>query len=168
MNICWLDIVILIPVLYGLVRGLIRGIVTELMAIIAVIIGIVGTRLWGAAFTAWLMSTFEWQQNISTGIAYSLLFIGIATGMTILGRLFIKLLKAIHLSGLNRALGGVFGMAKWTLILLGIIYINNLLDARFQYMPTEVVKQSVLYGHASDYSVIVWNNASKSNILHAN
>ena len=55
----WLDALLLLPLLIGLIRGLMRGLITELIAILAVVIGVVGARLWGARFSAWLLLQTE-------------------------------------------------------------------------------------------------------------
>ncbi len=144
----WLDIVILLPLLIGLVRGTMRGLITEVIAIAAVILGFIGAKLWGQPFSEWLLTQFTWPQPVCDAVAYALLFLGIAIALNIVGRLFSKLLKAIQLGWINRLLGAAFGLAKWTLIVLAIVFCVNKLDAQFKFLQPELKKQSIIYPEA--------------------
>ena len=73
----WLDALLLLPLLIGLIRGLMRGFITELIAILAVVLGVVGARLWGARFSAWILAQTTWPAGVCDVIAYALLFLGI-------------------------------------------------------------------------------------------
>lgn len=141
----WLDVIILLPLLVGLIRGLMRGLVTEFIAILAVILGCVGAHLWGETFSSWMQSQFTWPENICTVVAAVLLFLAIAIVMNLIGKLFTKLLSAIHLGWLNRLSGGLFGTLKWAIIVLFFIFLNDKLDNVFHYMSDDLKKQSVTY-----------------------
>lgn len=142
----WLDILLLLPLLVGLVRGLMRGLITEIIAILAIILGVVGARLWATKFSAWLLLQFAWPEAVCHVVAYSLLFLAIAIVLNIMGRLLSKLLRAIQLGFINRLLGGVFGMVKWLVVVLVVVFCINMLDSYFHFLDnSEVVKTSTLY-----------------------
>lgn len=144
----WLDIVILLPLLIGLVRGTMKGLITEIIAIAAVILGFIGAKIWGKVFSAWLLNQFTWPQPVCDAIAYALLFLGIAVALNIVGRLLSKLLKAIKLAWVNRLLGATFGVIKWGLIVLAIVFCVNKLDEQFKFLQPELKKQSIIYSEA--------------------
>ena len=144
----WLDIVILLPLLVGLVRGTMRGLITEIIAIAAVILGFIGAKIWGQLFSAWLLSQFTWPQPVCDAVAYALLFLGIAIALNFAGRLLSKLLKAIKLAWVNRLLGATFGLLKWGLIVLAIVFCVNKLDQQFNFLQPELKKQSIIYPEA--------------------
>ena len=144
----WLDIVILLPLLIGLVRGTMRGLITEVIAIAAVILGFIGAKLWGKIFSDWLLSQFTWPQPVCDAVAYALLFLAIAVALNIVGRLISKLLKAIKLGWANRLLGASFGVLKWGLIVLALVFCVNKLDEQFKFLQPELKKQSIVYPEA--------------------
>jgi len=148
----WLDIVILLPLLIGLVRGIMRGLITEIIAILAVVFGFVGAKLWGKVFSAWLMTQFTWPQGVCDAVAYALLFLGIAIVLNILGRLLSKLLKAINLGWINRALGATFGILKWGVIVLAVVFCVNKLDKQFHFIQSDLKQQSVVYPIAVNWA----------------
>ena len=141
----WLDAIILLPLLIGLIRGLMRGLVTELIAILAVILGCVGARIWGPVFSHWIAQQVSWAQAICDVIAYALLFVAIAVALNLLGKLFSRLLKAIHLGFVNRLLGAVFGTLKWAIIVLTLVFLTDRLDRQFHFIKSELKQSSVTY-----------------------
>lgn len=154
----WLDALLLLPLLIGLVRGMMRGLITELIAIMAVVFGVLGARLWGAAFSTWLLRQMAWPSPVCDVVAYALLFLGIAILLNLLGRLLSKLLRAIHLGFLNRLGGGLFGMTKWLLIVLTLVFIVNCLDRQFAFLQkSEVVRTSLLYTPCVEASNYLYN-----------
>lgn len=148
----WLDIIILLPLLIGLVRGLMKGLITEIIAIAAVVFGFIGAKLWGQAFSAWILTQFTWPQAVCDAVAYALLFLGISIALHFVARLISKLLSAISLGWINRLLGAAFGVAKWSLIVLAIVFCVNKLDMQFHFLQPEVKSSSLLYPYAVKYA----------------
>jgi len=148
----WLDIVILLPLLVGLVRGFMKGLITEIIAILAVVLGFIGAKLWGQAFSAWILTQFTWPQPVCDAVAYSLLFLGITLALNIVARLISKLLKAIHLGWMNRLFGAFFGAAKWSLVVLALVFCVNKLDTQFHFMKDDLKSDSLLYPTAVKYA----------------
>ena len=125
-----------------------RGLITEVIAILAVILGFIGAKIWGQDSSAWLLTQFTWPQPVCDAVAYALLFLGIAVALAIVGKLLSKLLKAISLAWLNRLLGALFGLLKWGLIVLAIVFCVNKLDQQFHFLQPELKQQSIIYPEA--------------------
>ena len=133
----WLDILILLPLLIGLVRGLMKGLIVEVSSIVAILLGFFGAKYWSAAFANWLMQQFEWSETACIVVAYALLFAGIALGLNIVARLLSKLFQKIQLGWLNRLLGGLFGTAKWGIVIIALVLCVHNLDKQFQFLQPE-------------------------------
>ena len=159
MQVSWLDIVILLPLLIGLVRGLMRGLVIELTAILAVVLGLVGAKLWGTLFSVWLIQQFAWPEAICTVVAYALLFLGITISLNLFAKLLSKLFKAVNLSWLNRLGGAVFGVAKWTAIMLLVVLCVHRLDDQFHFFKEDLKQQSIIYTYTTPLSEKAWDTA---------
>ncbi|MCQ2342555.1 MAG: CvpA family protein [Paludibacteraceae bacterium] len=158
-KICWLDVVILLPVLVGLVRGLMRGLVTELNAILAVVLAVVGARLWGGKLALWLHQTTSWAQEFCNILSYVLLFLAIALALNFCGHLLQSLLKKIHLGWVNRLLGCILGTCKWCIIVLVLVFVVGQLDKRFKFMPDQLKQHSITYQPALDTANHIWSQA---------
>ena len=152
----WLDILILLPLLIGLVRGLMKGLIAEVISIAAIILGVVGAKLWSAAFANWLIHQFEWSETACIVVAYALLFAGIALALNIFAHLLSKLFQKIHLGWLNRLLGGVFGMAKWGIVIASLVLCLHTLDTQFQFITPELKEKSIVYTHITPYAEQAW------------
>ena len=156
MQFCWLDILIVLPVLWGLVRGLMQGLVSEVMAILAIIFGCLGAYWWAGRFAAWLQAQLSWQPAVCNAVAYALIFIAIAVSLTVLANLLSRFFKAINLGGVNRLCGGLFGMAKWALVVLVVLFCVNQLDIYFHFIPDSLKDSSLCYRPAIDLANRIW------------
>ena len=152
----WLDILILLPLLIGLVRGLMKGLIVEISSIAAIILGFLGAKWWSAAFASWMMQQFEWSDTACIVVAYALLFAGIALGLNIVARLLSKLFQKIQLGWLNRLLGGVFGTAKWGIVIVALVLCVHNLDKQFQFIKPELREISVVYMTLTPYAEKAW------------
>jgi len=160
-NICWLDIIILLPLLYGLIRGLMRGMITELNAVLSLVLGIIGARIWGPALALWIQNTSHWHIQLCSILAYVTIFLAIAIVLNLVGAAFSKLLKAIKLGWVNRLLGGVFGILKWALIVLVLVFVTGQIDKQFQILPNDLKQQSIVYQPALDSANHIWKQVKQ-------
>ena len=123
-----------------------RGLISEIIAIVVVILGVLGAKLWAPPFSKWLLTQFAWPQGVCDVVAYTLLFLGIAIVLSILARLLTKFMRAIHLGWANRLLGGLFGMAKYGLLVLVAVFVMDKTNEAFHWLDeAPVVKSSVVY-----------------------
>ena len=152
----WLDIIILLPLLIGLIRGLMKGLIVEVTSIVAIILGFLGAKLWSAAFASWLMQQFEWSETACIVVAYALLFAGITLALNLVARLLSKLFQKIQLGWLNRLLGGIFGTAKWGIVIVVLVLCLHNLDKQFQFIQPELKEKSVVYTTLTPYAEKAW------------
>ena len=152
----WLDILILLPLLIGLVRGLMKGLIVEVSSIVAILLGFFGAKYWSAAFASWIIQQFDWSETACIVVAYALLFAGIALGLNIVARLLSKLFQKIQLGWLNRLLGGIFGTAKWGIVIVALVLCVHNLDKQFQFIQPELREKSVVYTTITPYAEQAW------------
>ena len=152
----WLDILILLPLLIGLIRGLMKGLIVEVVSIAAIVLGFLGAKWWSAGFASWLMQQFEWNETACIVVAYALIFAGIALGLNIVARLLSKLFQKIQLGWINRLLGGVFGTAKWGIVIVALVLCVHNLDKQFQFIQPELREKSVVYTTLTPYAEQAW------------
>lgn len=136
-----------------------RGLVIELTAILAVVMGFIGAKLWGTPFAIWLIQQFAWPEAICTVVAYALLFLGITISLNLFAKLLSKLFKAVNLSWLNRLGGAVFGVAKWTAIMLLVVLCVHRLDDQFHFFKEDLKQQSIIYTYTTPLSEKAWDTA---------
>lgn len=144
----YLDIIIALPIIVGIILGLIRGLIKEVLAIVGIILGIVVARIYAGDAAAWLLTVSTWDINLLQPIAALCIFMVVAIICNLLARLLTKLFKLISLNWINRLIGGLFGAAKWILIVAVIITCVDMLDGVLHFIKPELKQSSVLYPYA--------------------
>ena len=123
-----------------------RGLISEVIAIVVVILGVVGARYAAPSFSTWLLQQFAWPQGVCDVVAYTLIFLAIAILLSLLAKLITRFLRAIHLGWANRLLGGFFGIAKYGVLVLLVVFVLDKTNESFHYLDeAPVVKTSVVY-----------------------
>lgn len=145
MEINWLDIVLGIPLLYGLVRGLFKGIVQSIGSLLGLVLGIVLAHAYAPAFSQQLVQWFVLTPNQSYTLSYILLFIAIVVVCAIIVKIIDKFLSIVTLGWVNKLLGGCFGFLKFALLLSVLIHLVDMVDERFKWIQPSVKQQSMLY-----------------------
>lgn len=155
-KICWLDVIILLPLLFGLIRGLIRGMVTELNAVLALVLGVLGAKVWGPDFGNWLHHFSSWNTDLCMIIAYIALFLAIAIVLHLVGEVLQKTLKKIKLQWVNRLMGAICGTLKWAIIVLVLVFIVGQADKNFHFIPDNLKAKSITYQPALNCVNKIW------------
>ena len=144
----YLDIIILLPLIYGVIRGLMRGVVMEVFAIAGIILGIIAAKMFAGEAATWLQQYSQWDISLLRPIASFVIFLLVAIACNLLARLLTKIFKMIALGWMNRLAGGLFGAAKWILIMAVIITCVDLLDGVLHFIQPELKQSSILYPYA--------------------
>ena len=141
----YLDIILIIPLAYGLVQGLRKGLIKEIAGLLAIVLGIYLARYFSLSASQALTEMTGWASNICMPLAYALVFIVVSLSISALSYMLTKIIGAIMLGWLNRLFGAIFGVVKMTLLLSVIL---NFVAIMNQFMPIKdkpIVEQSLLY-----------------------
>ncbi len=141
----WIDIVIAIPLLWGLYKGFTKGFIIEVATLIAF-----GLAVWGGIKFSDFLS--EWMKNYFHGttkylpvISFAIIFIGVLVLVFAIAKLIQRFVKAISLSFINKLAGAIFGMLKFGLIISVLIFVLNAIEKSISFIPTETKHSSLLY-----------------------
>ncbi len=116
------DIAVLVVVALSALLGLWRGVIREVFALGAWIAAIVGMFLFGEKLAQMLPLAVDtpWLRSLS---GYALVFVGIFVALSIVGFLFSKMINAMGLSFIDRALGMMFGIVRGVLIAVLLVFV---------------------------------------------
>lgn len=156
-----IDIITLVPILYGLVRGLMRGVVQELTSIIIVVAGLIVARLYAPQLAQYMSQNLTWGISVCQTVAYLALFLVTALVFSLAGKLITRLLHAISLGWLNRLFGAVFGAAKWALIMGILLYGFLLIDKQFSIVKPDIVQQSISVKYLPRIVTVAWDEVKE-------
>jgi membrane protein required for colicin V production len=152
----YVDLIIIVLLVFGLARGFINGFIKELASLLALILGI-----WGAiklsAFTAErLYDYFNMTGQYVGIIAFLITFVIIVIIIHFIGLLVDKFVEKISLGVLNSLLGLVFGLFKTALILSVIFTVLNAIDAKHHFLPKKQIENSRLYNPIADIAPAIF------------
>lgn len=142
----WIDIVLLIPIVYGIIRGIIKGAVLEVSSFIGVILGILIARSYAPSFAEYIIKWFDFSsiENAKL-ISFVIIFVFVAVCLHIIALMIDKILKIILLEWLNRLLGGIFGCIKFIIILSVFINFFHFVNKKIDFVSKQSIENSMLY-----------------------
>lgn len=156
-----IDIIILLPIAYGVVRGLMKGFVQELTGLVAIVAAVFCTKLWAPNVAMWLSKYLTSSFAACQLIAWFVIFVGVALSLHLAGKIISRLLSAISLGWLNRLVGAIFGAAKWVLVVSILLNGVALLDNRFHFLKPQVQEKSIAYEPIRKVAAIAWENVQR-------
>jgi membrane protein required for colicin V production len=140
-----LDLVIVIPLIWGLIQGYRKGLIIELSSLAALILGIWGAIHFSDMVAHWLHENWGWKSDYLPIIALAITFAGIVIGVILLGRILTKMVKMVALGVPNRILGALFSGFKFALIVSVLLFLIAPLNDKFELVPKKTEKESLLY-----------------------
>ncbi|MFT5667942.1 MAG: membrane protein required for colicin V production [Vicingaceae bacterium] len=144
-NMSQIDIIFIIPLLWGAVMGFKKGLVLELASLVGLILGIYGAIKFSDYTAEKLAQYADITQEWSGLISFLVTFIAIVFGVFLLAKILNKALKLVALGTVNRILGLLFGTLKFALIVsIGLYFFENM-NRKFEFVEKDFAKESMLY-----------------------
>ncbi len=114
-----LDIIFLILIGASVLYSFIRGLVREVFSFLAIIMGFFGASYGYLAMANWL-GRWMGNETLAQVLSFAILFVLIALGLGLLGRVLSRLVKKMDLGWADRMGGAAFGFIK-AIFLIAII-----------------------------------------------
>lgn len=116
------DVVVIVVIVLSALIGLWRGVIREVFALAAWIASIVCMFLFGDKLGTLLPIAQDtpWLRSLA---GYALVFVGMFVALSVAGFLFSKVVNAIGLSFVDRALGMMFGVLRGALIVVLLVFV---------------------------------------------
>lgn len=141
----YLDIVLAIPLLWGLYKGILKGIIIELASLLALIFGIYGALHFAVYSQPFLKEEFSIDSTFLPIVSFGLTFLAIVLIVRLLAYIIDRFLKLVALGFLSRILGGLFGILKVAFIISALLLVFNTFDSQLHLIPLEQKTNSLLY-----------------------
>ena len=147
------DIVILVATLASMVVGWFRGLVKEALSIAALLVAIWAAMRLGPAASGWLGGTVD-STALQLWAGRFLIFVLVLAGGAVVSWSISKIVHLSGLSGFDRALGALFGLAR-AVLLLGIFILTGRyagFDANLWWLESKVIP----YGeYVADWIIVM-------------
>ncbi|MBL4710120.1 MAG: CvpA family protein [Flavobacteriales bacterium] len=140
-----IDIILIIPLLWGAFMGFRKGLVLELASLVGLILGIYGAIKF-SDFTAEKLTKYvDVSQDWLGLMSFLITFIIIVFVVFIFAKILDKTLKMVALGLVNRILGLVFGTLKFALILSTFLYFFENTNNKFDFVEADFAQESILW-----------------------
>jgi len=124
----WLDYAVIGVLAASIGWGMWRGLVREVISILGWVIAFLAANLFAGPLGQAMPAEIP-TPELRLGVAFLAVFVGSLAVTTLLGLLLSKMVKAVGLAGLDRALGALFGIARAILILVAAALLAGLTSA---------------------------------------
>lgn len=152
-----LDVILLIPVLFGFMRGLWTGFIQEIAGIVGVAVGIIAGYLFNEQLVHVLNQDFEMSEESANIAAFILLFVAGFLLVMITARILTKGVSMAALGPINRLLGGVFAGVKYGVFAIILLTLFNRINDSANLIEREELEESVVYNTYSELSALLWD-----------
>ena len=136
----YLDIALIIPIVYGLIQGFSRGIVKEITSLVSLIIGVYIAINFSFYLYVHLEGLMQNNKELIPIISFAVVFAATLIFIRIIGYLLEKLTNALALGIISKLLGAVFGSIKIAVLLSAVIFFEQ----KVELIPKDVLKKSTL------------------------
>ncbi|MBI5219751.1 MAG: CvpA family protein [Bacteroidia bacterium] len=151
-----IDIVILIPLLWGAYKGFTKGLIVEVASIAALLMGVYGALKFSGYIAGALIEKFGMTTQYTPVISFAVTFVIIVAAVYLIAKLVDRLAEKVSLGIANKILGAIFGIVKFALILSIIFIIFNKVDEKSSLVSKETKEKSLLYNPLARLSAFIF------------
>lgn len=141
----YFDLILVLPIIYGVYKGFSRGLVLEFATLIALVLGVYGASHFSQITFGYLSTWIDMKNSYLSMASYAITFIVIVIIVSLVGRLLTLLLKLVALGFINRMMGAIFGGIKVLLILSVFISFFDRFNKQFGMVNDEILSSSLMY-----------------------
>ena len=141
----YLDIIIGLIFFYGLFKGFTRGLIIEAASLLSIIIGILGALTFTPIIESLLSYFLSDEKLPSSIIIFTASLILIVLSVNIFARNLTKFIKMVSLGGINKVLGGIFGVSKYILLISILLVFVDQFSFMFEFFESNFLEESVMF-----------------------
>ena len=147
----YLDIIIVVPLLYGLLKGFSNGIIKEVTSLFSLFIGVYVAVNFSEFLEPKFINILDGYQEFIPVLAFGVLFLVSVLCVKALGLVVDKITKALALGFFSRLFGGVFGFLKVVVIFSFLV----VLITDYNLVNNQTKEDSVLFEPLLDVANII-------------
>ncbi|MBR1575275.1 MAG: CvpA family protein [Bacteroidales bacterium] len=146
-----LDIILLVCFVPAIVTGIQRGFIAQVVSLVSIILGIWLAFHFSEMVCEWLRQYLpNLSETILNIVGFVLILTVVALLLHLVGKLLMRLFKAVDLGWLNWILGLIFSLLKAALIIGLVLVLFDTLNLKFGLVKADTLDQSVLYAPLRD------------------
>jgi len=140
-----LDIIIIIPLLWGAFKGFRRGFIFEIFMIFGLILGLYIAFKFSGFINGFVAEITNAKSAAIPVISFVIVFAAILLIMILLAKFLEGILKITSLNVFNKISGAAFGILKFALVTSVILWSLKSLEPHWNFINADTKKESLLY-----------------------
>jgi membrane protein required for colicin V production len=159
----FIDILIIIPLIYGGYKGFKHGLIIEVFTMLALFVGLYAGINFSDFVAAFLKKSFSWDSEYLPIISFTIIFLAVGAMVYFAGKTIEQMVKVVHLTPINKFFGVFFGVLKMLYIVSVILVITESYDEKSDFFPEEKKESSFMYNPVkaiSTYSIPGMDNST--------
>ena len=141
----YLDIILSLILFYGLFKGFTRGLIIEAASLLSIIVGILGALAFTPIIESFLSYLITDDKLPSSIILFTASLILIVLGINFFAKNLTKFIKLVSLGGINKVLGGIFGVSKYVLLISILFVFVDQFSFMFEFFESNLLEESVMF-----------------------
>jgi membrane protein required for colicin V production len=147
-----LDIIIIIPLVFGAFKGFRKGLVMELLSLLALVLAVISSFYFMHKGVALLEPHLGSSNSLLPVFSFVIIFIVVLMGVFYLGKVLKKVLDVTLLGSIDDVAGAILGMLKWGLVFSVFLW---LFDKGGIILPDHLTQKSILYPYVVSYAPVL-------------
>ncbi len=164
----YIDVLILIPLIYAGWKGFKHGLIIEVFTLLALVVGLYAGIHFSDYIAKILKTTFGWNSSYVPVVSFTITFLAVGAMVYFAGKAIEKVVKLTGLTPLNKGFGVLFSILKMIYYISVIIVLIESYDEKSNFFPTETKEQSILYKPVKKVSSTTIPGLSESTIFLKN
>ncbi|HTL82550.1 MAG TPA: CvpA family protein [Bacteroidia bacterium] len=140
-----IDIIILIPILWGFWRGYTKGAIMAAATLAAFFLGVWGGIHLSDGLAALIIKWTGSESPYIPLISFALVFVGILFAVYGVAKMVDRVFEKSALGIINKLLGGVVGCFKYVFIISVLFFVIDSLEKKIEIIPAKMKDSSLLY-----------------------
>jgi membrane protein required for colicin V production len=139
-----LDLIILMPLIYGAYKGYKRGFIMSLFLLLAVVVGLYAAFHFTDVIVGYGKEHFSWTSSYITPVTFLSLFLVVGAGIYFGGKVLESVIKLVKLSILNSLAGALLGLLQWTYFVGSLLLMLISFDQKESIISKETKQHSFI------------------------
>lgn len=139
-----LDLIILMPLIYGAYKGYKRGFIMSLFLLLAVVVGLYAAFHFTDVIVGYGKEHFSWKSNYIAPVTFLILFLVVGAGIYFGGKVLESVIKLVKLSILNSLAGALLGLLQWTYFVGSLLLMLISFDQKESIISKETKQHSLI------------------------
>lgn len=157
----YIDVIILLPLVYGAYKGFNQGLIVEMSTLFALVLGVFVSLKYAVKMEDFLKDFIAIPESYSYYIAFAVTFLLVIIVIHLLGKLLTKLVDMVSMGLFNKLFGILLGVLKAAIVVCVVLFIVNAMDVRYDFISDQTKDGSLLYKPFVNFANGVYESAIK-------